>query len=302
MTAIRTMKKTWASALLSAAAFVAVVSGAMPGTHLAEAANPPAWTAPQAPFRIIGNVYYVGAAGLAAYLITSPQGHILLDGTMPENVEMITRNIEALGFNISDVKILLNSHAHFDHAGGLAGLKRASGAQMLASEGDRWALENGKHFGDNVFGIGSFPAVKVDRVIKDNETVRLGPVEITAVLTPGHTKGCTTWTMPVTSGATKHTIIFPCSLTVAGNLLLTNKAYPTIVQDYQASIAKVEKIDANIVLPAHPEFADVMERRKRAAAGDASAFIDKNQLKKLVTSARHDFDNQLARAKAALSK
>lgn len=302
MTKIRTLKKTWASALLSGATFAAMASGAMLGPRVAEAANPPAWTAPQAPFRIIGNVYYVGAAGLSAYLITSPQGHILLDGTMPENVEMITRNIETLGFKIGDVKILLNSHAHFDHAGGLAGLKRASGAQMLASEGDRWALENGKHFGDNVFGIGTFPAVKVDRVIKDGETVKLGSTEITAVLTPGHTKGCTTWTMPVTTGTAKHTIVFPCSLTVAGNLLLTNKAYPTIVADYQASITKVEQIDADIVLPAHPEFADVMERRKRAAAGDANAFIDKDQLKKLVIAARRDFNSQLARAKAALSK
>lgn len=267
----------------------------------AEAANPPKWTAPQTPFRIAGNIYYVGAAGLAAYLITSDEGHILLDGTMPENAGMIARNIEALGFRITDVKILLNSHAHFDHAGGLAGLKRLSGAAMIASEGDRWALESGRHFGGNVFGIGRFPPVKVDRTVKDGETLRLGASAMTAVLTPGHTKGCTTWTMPVREGAATHIVVFPCSLTVAGNLLLTNKAYPTIAADYRTSFSRVEKLDADIVLPAHPEFAGVMERRKKADAGDTTAFIDKTQLKRLVDAARADFETQMKKAGAALS-
>jgi metallo-beta-lactamase class B len=290
------MKKTWANALLGATALTALC-----GAPVAQAANPAAWTAPQVPFRIVGNVYYVGAAGLSAYLVTSDDGRILLDGTMPENVEMIARNIAALGFKITDVKFLLNSHAHFDHAGGLAGLKRASGAKMVASDGDRSALESGRHVGDNVFGIGRFPAMKVDRVIKDGESVNIGTTQMTAVLTPGHTRGCTTWTMQAREDAETYRIVFPCSLTVAGNLLLTNKTYPGIVDDYRNSFARVEALQADIVLPAHPEFADVMGRHQRLVKGETEAFVDRSQLKALVASAREDFEVQLKKAEAALS-
>lgn len=297
MAGFHIMKKTWAKALLATAALAATALSA----PAAQAANPAAWTAPQAPFRIVGNVYYVGAAGLSAYLITTDNGHILLDGTMPENVDMIARNIAALGFSIADVKFLLNSHAHFDHAGGLAGLKRASGAQMVASEGDRGALEGGRHVGDNVFGIGKFPAVKVDRVINDGESITIGATQMTAVLTPGHTKGCTTWSMQARQDGETYRIVFPCSLTVAGNLLLTNKTYPGIVADYRNSFARVEALQADIVLPAHPEFADVMGRHQRLLKGDTEAFVDRSQLKALVASAREDFEAQLKKAQAALA-
>ena len=138
---------------------------------LTAASDPPEWTRPTAPFRIAGNIYYVGTEGLAAYLITTPKGAILLDGTMEENVPAIEANIRTLGVKLSDVKILLNSHAHFDHAGGLAALKRDTGATMMAMAGDRWALEHGTHFGLTTYPRGTFPAVKVDHVLHDGEVV-----------------------------------------------------------------------------------------------------------------------------------
>ena len=157
-----------------------------------------AWNEPVKPFRIIGNIYYVGVSGVTSFLITTPQGHILLDGGFPETAPLIEKNIATLGFRIQDVKILLNSHAHYDHCGGLAELKRLSGAQMVASRADGEVLESGGRVSFEGWKNSGFPAVKVDRVIADGETVQLGDVSLTAVLTPGHTKGCTTWTMPVT--------------------------------------------------------------------------------------------------------
>jgi metallo-beta-lactamase class B len=250
----------------------------------APAADPAAWTRPIKPFHIIGNVYYVGSEGLAAYLITTPKGAILLDGTMEANVPAIEANIKALGVKLSDVKILLNSHAHFDHADGLAHLKRDTGATMMAMKADVWALENGKHFGDQNY-VGTFAPVKVDRVLADGDKVTLGGVTMTAIATPGHTAGCTTWVLPVKVKAVVKTVVFPCSMTVAGNKLVGNKAYPGIVADYRATFDRMAKLKADIVLPAHPEQADVTKLK-----GDQ--FLRPTLLPKLVADARVAFEQE----------
>jgi len=248
--------------------------------------DPAAWTTPIAPFHIAGNIYYVGTEGLASYLIATPKGLILLDATMEANVPAIERNIRTLGFRLHDVKILLNSHAHFDHAGGLAAMKRDTGAELDAMEGDVWALENGKHFGDQNY-VGTFTPVKVDRHLKDGDIVRLGGVKMTAVLTAGHTRGCTTWTTTVRlKGGTKN-VVFPCSLSVAGNKLYGNKAYPGIVGDYRASFRRMATIKADIVLPAHPEFADVLGRH---ASGK---WLAPTLLPKIVAEAQTAFEHEL---------
>ena len=266
-----------------------LLAGIAPTPVLAD--NPPAWTEPYAPFHVAGPIYYVGSKGLAAYLIRTPDGAILLDGTMPENVAMVEANIRALGLKLSDVKILITSHAHFDHAGGLAGLKRDTGAKLAAMREDVWALENGRHFGDANY-VGTFPAVKVDRVLHDGDTVALGGVTMTAVLTPGHTAGCTTWTMTIRVKGTRRAVAFPCSMTVAGARLVGNRAYPGIVADFRRSFARLGAMHPDIVLTAHPEFAHVLERK-------GSDYVDRTILPGLVTDARRNFDAELARQQAA---
>lgn len=262
------------------------------GASAGASQDPPEWTQPIAPFRIAGNIYYVGTKGLAAYLITTPKGAILLDGTMAENVPAIEANIRSLGIKLSDVRILLNSHAHFDHAGGLAALKRDTGARLLAMGGDRWALEHGRHFGLTSYPRGTFPPVKVDGVLRDGGAVTLGGVRMVAIATPGHTSGCTTWVLPVHLRAGEKTVVFPCSMTVAGNRLVGNTEYPGIVADFRRTFARMAQIKADIVLTAHPETAGVMTRR-------GGQFIDPGLLPKLVAEARAAFAVELAKQQAA---
>ena len=259
-------------------------------------ASPAAWTQAQAPFHIVGDIYYVGSKGLAAYLITSPEGHVLIDAPLAENAPMIEANIKALGFRLQDVKILLNNHAHHDHAGGLAQLKKDTGAQLLAAPGDVWALEHGKARGDNTAGLPSWPGVKVDRLLHDGEVVRLGTIALTALFTPGHTPGCTSWAMETQErGATRH-VLFPCSLSVAGNVLAGNKAYPPIVADYRKSFDRLESYNgAEVVLTFHPEVADVIGRHEAERLGDPNAWDDSGQLGAILSDTSDAFDKALGK-------
>jgi len=272
-----------------------VALAAVTPTVAAPNGRPAAWTQAVEPFRIVGNVYYVGSRGLASYLIVSPAGDILLDGTLAENAPLIERNIARLGFRLGDVKVLVNSHAHSDHAGGLARLKQDTGAVMLASQGDRWSLEHGRHLGDNVFGAGSFPPVKVDRVVKDGEAIRLGGTVLTAYLTPGHTPGCTTWSLPVSEAGRRLQVVIPCSMTVAGNVLVGNRAYPNIATDYRTSFARWKAMKADVVLTNHPEVADVLGRRRRQLAGQPNAFVSRGELQRIAVAAQADFDREMAK-------
>lgn len=265
----------------------------------AAADSHPAWTQPQAPFHIVGDIYYVGSKGLAAYLITSPQGHILIDAPLAENAPMIEANIRALGFRLRDVKILLNNHAHHDHAGGLAQLKKDTGAELLASPGDQWALEHGRSRGDNTAHPPPWPAVKVDRLLNDGEIIRLGPIALTTLFTPGHTPGCTSWTMRAVERGETHQVLFPCSLTIAGNVLVGNKAYPGIVADYRKSFDRLEKFEAaDVVLTAHPEVADVLGRHEAQRLGDPDPWSDSGQLGALLDTASAELDQALGRPRS----
>ena len=276
-----------------AAIFAAISSAPMPVAAQENAA----WTRPVKPFRIVGNVYYVGSEGLAAYLIASGHRAVLIDGTLAQNAPLIERNIEALGFRLKDVKIILNSHAHFDHAGAIARLRHDTGAQFYASDGDRWALEHGEHDSDTDYPRGHFPPVPVDHAVRDGDVVALGGVRLTATLTPGHTKGCTTWSTRVKDSGRTLDVVFPCSLTVAGNILVGNKAYPGIAADYERSFATQGAMKADVALPNHPDFADVMGREKRARAGDKTAFVDPDLLRRIVSEEKADFEAALAKAK-----
>ena len=271
-----------------------LVSGAL--TASASAGPPADWTVPIKPFHIVDNIYYVGTEGLAAYLIVSEQGAILLDAPFAANAEQIERNIESIGVPLHDVRLLLSSHAHADHVGAMAALKRDTGARYLASAGDRWALENGRNQGDNNYGIQPFGPVKVDQIVSEGQKVRLGDVELTAHLTPGHTAGCTSWSMTVNDRGTPREVLFLCSITVAGNTLIGNRSYPGIVEDFRATFAKLGSMHADIVLSGHPDTTGILGRQERRMSGDQNAFVDPGLLVRLVDEHKVDFEETLSKA------
>ncbi len=277
-------------------AALAVVAGLAMAAH-ASAGDPPEWSTPVKPFRIAGNVYYVGTMGLAAYLIVSNQGAILLDGTTAESARLIERNIEAVGIPLHGVKRLISDHAHQDHVGALAQIKRDTGAEFLASAGDRWALEHGRVRGDTNYRPKPFAPIKVDRVVRDGDVIELGDVALTVHLTPGHTPGCTSWSTKVQDRGRQLNVLFLCSITVAGNILVGNHAYPQIASDYRATFRKLAAMKADIVLPSHPDIADVIEREARRDAGETNAFIDPQLLPSLVAESSAAFETALAAAR-----
>ena len=287
-----------------ACAGLCVLPGARAATkHVpATSGHPAAWSTPVKPFRIAGSIYYVGTKGLAAYLLVSRQGAVLLDGTLATNAVLIEHNIEALGVSLQDVKLLIADHAHFDHVGALARIKADTGAELVASAGDRWALEHGRPRGQTSYPEIDFPAVKVDSVVGDGESRRLGDVVLTAHLTPGHTPGCTSWSTSLREGDRSLRVLFPCSLTVAGNVLVGNRAYPDIAADYLSTFDRLDTMKADIVLTSHPELSDVLGREARRDAGDANAFIDPGALARIVAAARAEFDRSLAKAGASLER
>lgn len=270
-----------------------------PATPHQWAVGNPEWVAPVAPFRIIGPIYYVGSAELASFLIRTDDGFILLDGGLPDNAPMIADSIATLGFDLRDVKILLNSHAHFDHSGGLAALKAASGATLIASEGDRSALEGGFYLGSEDNASFSAPPVKVDRTIADGESVTLGGVTMTARLTPGHSRGCTSWTMRVREGAQEYGALFFCSATVAANRLVGPPQYEGIVEDYRRTFAITKDWRPDVFLAAHASFFDMEAKRQKLLAGDPLAFVDRETFPKLRERMAADFERQLAQQQAA---
>ena len=250
------------------------------------------WNRPTEPFRIPGNVYYVGTEALGAFLITTSEGHVLIDGALPESADQIAANIGRLGFRVADVKYLLISHAHLDHAGGLARLKALSGARLLASAGDRPELESGR--------IGyrkswDFPPVKVDRVIQHGERLRIGDASLTAHLTPGHTKGCTSWSARIAHRQRPLEVMFACSLTVAGQPLVNDDGYPNAVADFRTSFARLKEVKADMFVGFHSGSFDMAEKRQRLAAGDPDAFIDPGELQRRVQAAETAFEQELAR-------
>jgi metallo-beta-lactamase class B len=260
------------------------------------------WNLPQKPFHIVDDIYYVGTAGLGSYLITSPEGDILLDGGLPESVPQIERHITSLGYKMHDIKYLINSHAHYDHAGGLAELQRASGAKLVASRGDAQNLSSGFQSSYGAGWDSHFPAAHVDRIIENGGTVQVGAVTLTAVLTPGHTKGCTTWTMPVTENGRTYHVVFYCSTSIPGYRLTGNKEYPRIASDYEHSFAVLEKLPCDIFLSNHSEFFDMKEKLAREKPGATNPFIDPGEMHRFVEQSKAEFEAQLRSEHAEKSR
>ena len=264
--------------------------------------NPVGWALPTEPVKIADGLYYVGSAGLASYLITTPQGHILIDGGMPVNAGQIETNIGKLGFKLSDVKVLLNSHAHFDHSGGLAKLKADTGAKLAASAGDKAALESGTYPGWENRASLNFPKVKVDRVLRDGDKVELGGVVLTAHLTPGHSAGCTTWTFPLKiDGAERQAMVY-CSTSVAANRLASKTKgpqYPGIVADYQNTFAKLKNMKADVFLAPHAEQFGLAAKRAKLTGGGPNPFVDPDELQRTVAASEAAFRAELAKQQEA---
>lgn len=254
------------------------------------------WNKPIEPFRIIGNVYYVGASEVTSFLITTPKGHILLDGGFAETAAQIKENVEKLGFKTADVKFLLNSQAHYDHAGGLAELKKLTGAKMLASAADKILLENGGkgdfHLGD----WGNYEPVKVDKIIADGEKISLGGVNLKVLLTPGHTKGCTSWMLETEENNRKYTVVFVGSTTSPDYKLKGNKKYPNIVTDYEKTFRALKSLKADVFLASHGSFFNLLEKSQKKLKNSQSfnPFVSPEEYREFIGNAEREFYEKLA--------
>lgn len=259
------------------------------------------WTEPFPAFRIADNLYYVGSKGLANYLITTPQGHILINSDLEANVPLIRASIESLGFKFTDVKILLISHAHYDHNAGSAMIKKLTGAKYMVMDGDVPVVESG---GKSDFQYGNdpaslYPPTKVDRVLRDGDEVKLGDAVLTARLTPGHTKGCTTWTMKVKDGEKIRDVVIVGSPNVnPGYKLVGNSVYPRMAQDFERTFQVLKSLPCDYFLGAHGSYFDMETKYAQLKAGRTTAFIDPDGYKNYVADRERAFRRELAKQKA----
>lgn len=253
------------------------------------------WNTPTEPFHIIDNLYYVGTEGLASYLVVTSAGNILIDGATPQAAPQIEANIGKLGFKVADIKVILNSHAHYDHSGGLAQLKADTGAQLQAMEGDVSALEGGFYLGSEDVKAMSAPPVKVDKVLHAGDVVKLGGVELKANLTPGHTRGCTSWGMTVKEGGKSYDALIFCSATVAANRITPPLQYAGIIEDYRATFVKTKTMKVDVPLAPHPEFFQMLQKRDKAKADPKAPnlFIAPSEFKPFIEKLEVDFERTL---------
>ena len=249
------------------------------------------------PFRIVGNIYYVGARNIASYLITTPEGHIMIDTGTKEMHDVIRTNVEKLGFKLQDIKILLSGHAHFDHVQGHAAMKKLTGAKVMAIGEDARALEAGADL--SPLGDEGWEPVKVDRVLKDGDTVMLGGTTLRAVLTPGHTPGCTTWTTGVEEKRRPYSVVFQaCGGPNAGVKLIGNSKFPRLVENTLGTFQVQKTLKPDIYLPMHPEtyFAGKVERIK--AGETPHPLFDPDAYTKLISETEANFQKRVQEERA----
>ncbi len=260
--------------------------------------NDPSWTAPQKPVRVYGNTWYVGPRGIGVFLITAPTGDVLIDGGVPADAPLIEANIRSLGINLHDIKWILNSHAHCDHAGGIAQLAHDIGAQVIAGVADTSLLARGGHddpeYGDKLV----FPPVHVTRTVTDGESLHLGDLVLTAHATPGHTRGNTTWAWKSCEDTRCLHLVDIGSLSAPSYRLVDIPQYPDIVKDFENSFATVAALPCDIALSQHPDVVHFWERVATRDQGDADALIDPTVCRSYATDARVSFEAQLAKQRA----
>jgi|ERR1051325_340144 metallo-beta-lactamase class B len=295
-------------AILSAFCFVAAAQehgargNAQVKTAVSDQGMPKAWRAwnePFKPFRIIGNVYYVGPAGVSSFLITTPEGHILVDTGFESTVPRIRESVTKLGFRMEDIKVLLSSHAHVDHIGGHALMKRLTGAKIMISEADAALLANGgvtdvTPHSTNEF---AYTRVQADRLLHEGDRVSLGGTTLICHLTPGHTKGCTTWTMDAKeAGKVYHVLFFGSTTVLDGVSLVNNKSYPKIAEDYLNTYQKLKRLPCDVFLAPHAGFFGLAEKAGRLERGEKpNPFVDPSEFRKYISGAEKDFRERLQR-------
>jgi len=252
------------------------------------------------PYTIAGNLYYVGSSGISSYLIATPAGHVVIDAGYESTVPIVEANIRKLGFKVEDVRYLLNTQAHYDHAAGFAKLKKDTGAQLVVSGPDADVIERG---GTHDFSFGEkypFPPAKVDRRVKDGDTVTLGKLTLHAHVTPGHTKGCTTWSFEVTDRGKALQVVDMCGLTVLDTTrLVGNPAYPEIVSDYGKTFTALRKLPVDIFIGAHPVYYDGTAKAAalKAHPDGPNPFVDPAGYQRYIDEAERKFREALAREK-----
>jgi metallo-beta-lactamase class B len=261
------------------------------------------WNASHEPFRVFGNTYYVGVAGLSSVLVASNKGLILLDGGLPQSAPLIDASIRKLGFRTEDVRLIVNSHAHFDHAGGIAALQRLSGAVVAASASGARAIERGEPPPDDPqYGFGkeanSFPPVKHVKVVADGETLRVGNLAITAHLTPGHTPGSTTWSWRSCEGPRCLEIVYADSLnpvSAPGFRFTGDATRPSIADAFRRSISAVASLPCDVLLAVHPSFAGMDDklRRQREQPG-SQPFVDSTACRTYAADATNRLEQRIA--------
>jgi metallo-beta-lactamase class B len=268
----------------------------------ARAQEAPDWTNPFPPYRIVGNIYYVGSQGLASYLIVTPEGNILINSNLEKSVPMIRESVEKLGFRFRDTKILLISHAHWDHCAGSAAVKELTGAKYMVMDADVPEIEAG---GKGNFQYGDSPRsryqpAKVDRVLHDGDVVHLGDTVLTAHLTPGHTKGTTTWTTIVKEGSKSYNVVIVGSPNVnEGYKLVNNALYPQIASDYEKMFRVLKSLPCDVFLGAHGNYYGMEAKYTRMKEGGPNPFIDPEGYKSYVAEREQTFLAELAKQKAA---
>lgn len=260
---------------------------------------------PFPPCRIMGNLYYVGASDVASYLITTSDGHILINSGFEATVPLIRDSARKLGFRYEDIKVLLNSHAHIDHAGGHAALKKQTGARIMMSEADAALLARGGR-GDFLPAkdeVVDYEPAQADRIIRDGDIVTLGGVTLIAHLTPGHTKGCTTWTMKVEQDGKSYGVVFHGGTTILPTVrLVDNPKYPEMVEDFERTFRVLKELPCDIFLAPHgSQFGLAGKARRRSAGGGPNPFIDPEGYRSFVARGEEAFRRQLDRERRGAS-
>ena len=261
----------------------------------------PDWLTPQTPVRIYGNTYYVGTGGLSLVLIDTGDGLILIDGAVPQHVGVIEANIQALGFRVEDIRYILNTEAHFDHSGGIAALARDSGATAVASPLGAEALRRGQVVDDDpqASDIETFPAVTNVRAMEDGEALTLGSVTVTAIFTPGHTPGSASWTWDSCAGDDCRRVVFASSLNAIAADPFTFTGHPDVASRLRTSIDRVEALDCDILISAHPNNSGGNEKLAKLEAGATpNPFIDPKACRAYATRARTGLDARLAQERS----
>lgn len=262
------------------------------------------WNQPAEAYALFGNTWYVGSAGLSSVLITSDQGHILIDGGLSETAPLIAANIVKLGFRLEDVKIIATSHGHYDHIGGVAALARASGARVIASPRTAEALRAGTVPADDPqAALGSdahaFPRISKVDVVGDQQTVTLGPLQLTPHFTPGHTPGATSWSWRSCDAGTCRDLVYADSLNPVSDDEYRFADHPDVVKGFRASIAALAALPCDIMIPAHPGFADLQQKLVRRRSGETpDPFLDPGSCKRYAQAATQNLDKRLATEKA----